>query len=55
MRCRIALLRMNERREENWITDEENGRVVSHKIPIAYIIIISILSILERQNAPSSV
>lgn len=34
---RVSLLSVNERREENWVTEEEDGGVVAHQIPNAFI------------------
>ena len=35
VRGRVALLRVDERREEDGVADEEDGRVVAHQVPVA--------------------
>jgi hypothetical protein len=31
--CRISFLRMDEQGKQNWVPEEENGCVISHKVP----------------------
>lgn len=31
----IPLLRVDEAREEYWVPDEEDGRVVAHHVPVS--------------------
>jgi len=40
IRTGIPLLGMNEAGEEDWVTDEENGRIVADQIPIALLRVI---------------
>eukprot|EP00968_Pinguiococcus_pyrenoidosus_P000647 scaffold40_cov305-Pinguiococcus_pyrenoidosus.AAC.18 len=37
MRARVALLRVNEAGEEDGVSDEEDGRVVAHEVPVAFL------------------
>ena len=40
IRSRISLLGMNEAGKEDWVADEENGRIVADQIPISLLRVI---------------
>lgn len=36
VRLRISLLRINQQREQRWVSNEEDRRVVEHPVPIPF-------------------